>query len=177
MIQHIDLSSVLRRSVCELYSNLVTRPTGVAVRTEIELLVSSRAGASLTVIDFTHVGLLDYSCADEVVAKLLLRSADGFFICRGLNEAHIDAIEAALARYDLALVAETADRAMCLLGAVADAERHVWHAVERLERADAAAIAAALGVDQGLAEGSLESLATRRLVIRATPHYLRFPRP
>ena len=28
MITHIDLSSVLRRTVCELYSNLVTRPTG-----------------------------------------------------------------------------------------------------------------------------------------------------
>jgi hypothetical protein len=181
MIQHIDLSSVLRRSVCELYSNLVTRPTGVAVRTEIELLVSAgsvdRPGAALTVIDFTHVGLLDYSCADEVIAKLLLRSADGFFICRGLHEAHIDAIEAALARYDLALVAETDDRAMCLLGSISDAERRVWQAVERLEQADAAAVAAALDCEEGCAEGWLESLATRRLVIRAAPHYLRFPRP
>ncbi|MEA2706788.1 MAG: hypothetical protein QOH22_1576, partial [Gemmatimonadaceae bacterium] len=35
MINHIDVSSMLRKSVCELYSNLVTRPTGAAVRCEI----------------------------------------------------------------------------------------------------------------------------------------------
>ena len=32
----IDVSSVLRGTVCDLYSNLVTRPTGAAVRTAIE---------------------------------------------------------------------------------------------------------------------------------------------
>ena len=33
-MMHIDLSSVLRQTLsCELYSNLVTRPTGAAVRT------------------------------------------------------------------------------------------------------------------------------------------------
>ncbi len=44
MIRHIDLSSVLRRSVCDLYSNLVTRPTGAAVRTEIEHLARRHTG-------------------------------------------------------------------------------------------------------------------------------------
>ena len=32
MISHIDVSTVLEASVCDLYSNLVTRPTGAAVR-------------------------------------------------------------------------------------------------------------------------------------------------
>jgi hypothetical protein len=188
MTQTIDLSSVLRRSVCELYSNLVTRPTGVAVRTEIELLVSScdsppSGGAerqhggepTLTVIDFSHVGLLDYSCADEVVAKLLLRSTTGFFICRGLHEAHVDAIETALARYELALVVEAADGARILLGPVAADERLAWEAVARLGRADAGSIADALAVEPERAGGLLETLATRRVVMRAGPHYLRFP--
>lgn len=175
MIQTIDLSSVLRRSVCELYSNLVTRPTGVAVRTEIELLVSEREGVTLTVIDFTHVGLLDYSCADEVVAKLLLRATDGFFICRGLHEAHVDAIEAAIARYELAVVVEAADGARWLLGPVAHEERRAWEAVAKLGRADADDVAGALAVDAQRAGGLLETLATRRVVMRAGPHYLRFP--
>ena len=175
MIQTIDLSSVLRRSVCELYSNLVTRPTGVAVRTEIELLVSERAGVTLTVIDFTHVGLLDYSCADEVVAKLLLRATQGFFICRGLHEAHIDAIETALSRYELALVVEAADGARWLLGPVADEERVAWQTVVRLGQADADELAGALSVEPERATGLLETLATRRVLMRAGPHYLRFP--
>jgi hypothetical protein len=175
MIQTIDLSSVLRHSVCELYSNLVTRPTGVAVRTEIELLVSERAGVTLTVIDFTHVGLLDYSCADEVVAKLLLRATNGFFICRGLHEAHIDAIETALSRYELALVVEAADGARWLLGAIEQDLRRAWEAVVKLGRAGADEVAGALAVDATRAGGLLETLADRRVVMRAGPHYQRLP--
>jgi hypothetical protein len=175
MIQTIDLSSVLRRSVCELYSNLVTRPTGVAVRTEIELLVSDRAGTTLTVIDFTHVGLLDYSCADEVIAKLLLRATKGFFVCRGLHEAHVDAIETALARYELALVVEAADGARCLLGPLGQDERLAWECVARLGRVDVDGVADALRVEPEHAGGWLETLANRRVLMRAGPLYLRLP--
>lgn len=73
MINHIDVGGALRRSVCHLYSDLVTRPTGAAVRREIEHQLAAAGDRTLTVIDFSQVGLLDFSCADEVVAKLLLR--------------------------------------------------------------------------------------------------------
>ena len=47
MMMHIDLSSVLRQTVsCELYSNLVTRPTGAAVRTQIEALLRRRRASA-----------------------------------------------------------------------------------------------------------------------------------
>ena len=69
MINHIDLGTVLRKTVCDLYSDLVTRPTGAAVRTGIEQQLAEAKDRTLTVIDFTHVGLLDFSCADEIVAK------------------------------------------------------------------------------------------------------------
>lgn len=36
MMVHIDVGTVLRGTVCDLYSNLVTRPTGAAVRSAIE---------------------------------------------------------------------------------------------------------------------------------------------
>ena len=73
MINHIDLSTVLRRTVCDLFSDLVTRPTGVAVRDALERQLAGSRGPTLTIIDFSQVGLLDFSCADEIVAKLLLR--------------------------------------------------------------------------------------------------------
>ena len=73
MISHIDVSSVLKRSVCDLYSNLVTRPTGAAVRIGIEHHLDEIGDKSLAVLDFSHVGLLDFSCADEIVAKLLMQ--------------------------------------------------------------------------------------------------------
>src|SRR5205823_10593573 len=108
MSHHIDLSSLLRKSVCELYSNLVTRPTGAAVRCEIEQELDRIGERALTVIDFSHVKLLDYSCADEIVAKLLLQyvSVDAprrevYLVFRGINESHMDAIEPGLRRHDL----------------------------------------------------------------------------
>ncbi|MFL5631467.1 MAG: hypothetical protein ACJ77T_09450, partial [Gemmatimonadaceae bacterium] len=113
MINHIDVSSMLRKSVCELYSNLVTRPTGAAVRCEIEQELDRIGDRALTVIDFSHVGLLDFSCADEIVAKLLLQyvSTDSprrevYFLFRGISESHMEAIEAVLERHKLALVTQ-----------------------------------------------------------------------
>ena len=41
MTNHIDLGTVLKQTLsASLYSNLVTRPTGAAVRTQIEVLVA-----------------------------------------------------------------------------------------------------------------------------------------
>ena len=119
MMMHIDVSSVLRQTLsCELYSNLVTRPTGAAVRTQIEALLADARERSLTVIDFSHVGMIDFSCADEVVAKLLLRYVAGgarrreaYFLFRGVTDDHWDAIETVLERHGLALVLETDDGA------------------------------------------------------------------
>ena len=60
-------------AVATLYQkNLVTRQTGRAVRDGIERLISGRSEA-IAVIDFQDVAVIDFSCADEVVAKLLLR--------------------------------------------------------------------------------------------------------
>jgi hypothetical protein len=178
VIRHIDLSSVLRQSVCDLYSNLVTRPTGAAVRTEIEHLLATTPGRTLTVIDFSHVGLLDYSCADEVVAKLLLRFASGsppvdaYFLFRGMQESHLDAIEAALARYGLALVLERHDGHSQLVGNVGADEQRAWEAVYRLGAADAATVAASLGADAPDAERLLDGLSARRLLVRLDHQYL-----
>jgi hypothetical protein len=178
VIRHIDLSSVLRQSVCDLYSNLVTRPTGAAVRTEIELLISGTPGPSLTVIDFSHVGLLDYSCADEVVAKLLLHfsteaaPSDAYFLFRGTQEWHLHAIEAALARYGLALVLEAHDGRPTLVGAIGDEEHRVWEAVYEFGAADAETVAASLGSDAPAAERLLQVLSDRRLLMRLDQQYL-----
>lgn len=183
MVHYVDLGSVLRRSVCDLYTNLVTRPTGAAVRAEIEQQLATQPLSDLrllAIIDFSHVALLDFSCADEVVAKLLLRYAapaaahDAYFVLRGAQEAHVDAIEAALARYGLALVAEADGPAghARLLGAVPDEERAVWNAAYRLGTTDAGRVAAYLAtVGQrpatidGIAR-TLDALSGRRLVVR-----------
>ena len=178
MINHIDVSSVLRRTVCDLYSNLVTRPTGAAVRTEIENLLSAWRGPSLTVIDFSHVNLLDFSCADEVVAKLLLRfeggaqPQDAYFLLRGVREDHLDAIEAALERYQLALVMQADDGAFLLIGTVNEQQRRAWFALRELGRCAAEELASALGEEPSDAAALLAALHERRLVMRFEDTYV-----
>ena len=179
MMMHIDVSSVLRQTVsCELYSNLVTRPTGAAVRTQIEALLADSRERSLTVIDFSHVGMIDFSCADEVIAKLLLRYAtpdrterEAYFLFRGVTDDHWDAIESVLERHGLALVLETDDGAR-VVGMVDDGERAVWEKVLELGRTGPADVASALGTQESDCEAMLDSLHRRRLVMRTDDGYI-----
>ncbi len=181
MMMHIDVSSVLRQTLsCELYSNLVTRPTGAAVRTQIEALLADTRERSLTVIDFSHVGMIDYSCADEVVAKLLLRYAsedrddrEAYFLFRGVTEDHWDAIEAVLERHALALVLESADGASAHIGGIVnDREREAWNKVYEMGRTAPADLASAIGSPTADCARTLATLHRRRLLMRLDGDYV-----
>jgi hypothetical protein len=178
-MMHIDLSSVLRQTLsCELYSNLVTRPTGAAVRRQIEALLDDSIERSLTVIDFSHVGMIDFSCADEVVAKLLLRygaaareDGEAYFLFRGVNDDHWDAIECVLERHSLALVLESVDGAH-IKGTVNDGERVAWDKVYELGRVRATDLAIALGSRPDDCARMLDALHRRRLLMRLDDDYM-----
>lgn len=177
MITHIDISTVLRRTECGLYSNLVTRPTGAAVRSEIELLLREAGQKTLTVIDFSNVGLLDFSCADEIIAKLLLReqppgAAEGYFLFRGIHEHHLDAIEHVLERHALAMVAEEEGGEVRLVGIVADQENAVWRALRRRGPATARDLAQETGYPADDTRAVLDGLCRRKLAMRVDDAYL-----
>jgi hypothetical protein len=186
---HIDLGSVLRGTVCALYSNLVTRPTGAAVRTEIERAIAELGGRSITVIDFSQVTLLDFSCADEIVAKLQLaacadelaaavvdatvaapRTVDGYFLFLGLGERHLDAVEAVLERHRLAIVA-VLDGAPALVGDVDAPSRAVWETLRDAGPSDARSLARLLDATEAEMTDALDALARRRLVVRVGATY------
>jgi hypothetical protein len=180
VITHIDVCSLLRRTECGLYSNLVTRPTGAAVRSEIEHLLRDgglRGQRTLTVIDFSNVGLLDFSCADEIIAKLLLREqpeggAEGYFVFRGIHDHHLDAIEHVLERHRLAMVAEESGGEPRLVGIVAESEDAVWRALRRRGPASAAELAEDTGLASDEARTILEGLCGRKLAMRVEGTYL-----
>jgi hypothetical protein len=70
-------------------------------------------------LDFGDVGLLDFSCADEVVAKLLRDTADDrYLVLVDLDDSQADAVDAVLERQDLAVVAVLREGGPVLLGAV-----------------------------------------------------------
>ncbi|MCO4098802.1 MAG: hypothetical protein HEQ38_05215 [Gemmatimonas sp.] len=172
---HIDVGTVLRGTVCDLYSNLVTRPTGAAVRTAIEQQVGEIGVPVVTIIDFSQVNLLDFSCADEIVAKLLLRytgdnGPPGFLTFRGIHEGHIDPIETVLERHALALVSWHEGEAE-LFGDVNDDERDHWVTVREHGPVHVEAVASLLGVTEDFAAEQLARLARRRLIMRRDEGY------
>ncbi len=167
-----DLSALVRKSVATLYSHLVTRPTGQALRLGIEAQIAELGALCLTVLDFSEVVVLDYSCADETVAKLILRfqredrPSEAYFLVRGVDDRHRETIESVLGRQGLAIAAELGSGELTLLGEVPDAERAAWLALEGMARGGPAEVAEALEAMETETEAALESLARRRVVAR-----------
>jgi hypothetical protein len=181
---HIDISSMLRQTLaCDLYSNLVTRPTGAAVRGQIEHLLddgSTAAERALTVIDFSQVSMIDFSCADEVVAKLLLRysgdaggeSREVYFLFRGVHEDHWDAIDAVLERHGLALATERCDGCgIEVVGVLSDEERLAWETVYRLGQPSFDDLVASVDLGPDSLRGALSALCRRRLIMATGGRY------
>ncbi len=159
-------------AVASLYQEyLVTRHTGRAVRLSIERLVDERSGPSLTVIDFHEVAVIDFSCADEVVARLVFDTlsrpaqvARHYFVLDGMEEAHMDPVSSALERRGLAVAARTAELRPVLLGQVEAEARNVWEALSRAGQAGAVDLAAIMDGDPAACARCLDRLDERRLV-------------
>jgi len=167
----IDVGHLVRRNVASLYSSLVTRPTGQAVRMAIENVLAEETGpVSLSVIDLSEVTIMDFSCADEVVAKLLLRFLDEdrprevFFVFRGIRDLHRDPIEVVLERQTLAAVAERESGGFELIGCTSTREAEVWSALEGRGRVRPDEVKGLLQGDG--AEEVLSRLVQRRLVFQ-----------
>jgi hypothetical protein len=115
VIQHIDVHAVLQESSFAGYTDLVTRATGRVVRERIERVISGYVAPRITRMDFSGVGCMDYSCADEIVAKLL-RAQPALLVLRGIRDGHREAIEPVLIHHGLAVVLEGPDGALETLG-------------------------------------------------------------
>ena len=169
----IDLTRMHRRTVTSFYSNLVTRPTGRAVRSAVEqqLITSGVGTACVSILDFTQVRVLDYSCADEIVAKLLLRYSaadrpvDAYFIARGLQEHHLDSVEAVLERHGLLLAADGPGRLPRLLGPADPTERRCWAELARRGRSRIAELMTSSGVSHARASSIVQRFLSRRVAV------------
>lgn len=161
-------------AVASLYQrNLVTRHTGRAVRLSIEGLVSELGALSLTVLDFGDVSVIDFSCADEVVAKLVMKTLDRdagdderFFVFRGVCTHHLDPIESALRRRGLAAAAQSPAGEPFLIGDVDAESSRVWLAVCEKGSASPTELAPELGMEARDCGKLLDRMCARRLLRR-----------
>jgi hypothetical protein len=150
------------------------------VRSSIELelaALAEAAGLAVVVLDFNGVRLMDLSCADEIVAKLLLSwvgpasPAHVCFLVRGLDDHQIEDVEHVLRNQQLALVAESRGT-LRLIGEVADPWRVAFARLAERGRAAAEDLAADLAWPLDEARSALDQLALRCLVMEDSGHYL-----
>lgn len=168
----IDVRDLARRQVASLYSHLVTRPTGHAVRLAIESQLEEHPATEeplLSLVDMSQVTVLDFSCADEVVAKLVARflrpdrPSNVFFVFQGLDAGHLDAITAVLDRRRLAAVIQVGET-YDLIGPVTQRERAVWRAVQERGAMEAPEVQEVL---DDLDRIALQRLCDLRLIFEA----------
>jgi hypothetical protein len=163
----IDVGLVLRRSVESLYSHLVTRPTGRAVRLAIEEQVAGSAQTALSLIDLSDVTVMDFSCADEIVAKLLMRfldedrPVDALFVFRGVCQSLQEPIQTVLERQELLAVAQDSDGFCELMGTRTEEEEYVWTVLEGRGRILAAEVSEVFPGSHH--RDALETLVLRRV--------------
>lgn len=151
-------------------SDLVTRATGEQLRRALEPEVET--GASLVVVDFSKVGVVDYSCADEVVAKMYVRLLAGeygerFLLLDGLSEGQRENVEVALERKALAALGRLAgETEFRLLGTLNPYLRETLEMVRERGRLTARELSEARRLAMNTASTRLINLHDARLVTR-----------
>ena len=116
-----NLYKILKEELKNGSSDLVTRPSGQVIRNRIEKDMENEKDGEIIALDFSRIGIIDYSCADEVVAKLISRLLSGeygdkYIILTGLNENQRENIEVALERKELAVMAQMKNGKKALIG-------------------------------------------------------------
>ena len=103
------LESFMREALLNGSTNLVTRETGAVIRERLERKLIAESEPTTGFLDFSGVGVIDYSCADEVIAKLISRLLSGeygdkFVVLENLSPNQMENIEVALERKKLAVL-------------------------------------------------------------------------
>ena len=169
---NIDLGTILQNAVPFGYGDLVTRPTGRAVRSSVEEMLPQQDAGTTTVIDFSTVRCLDISCADEIVGKLLLQYGKGqYFVLSGVSEAHCESIDLVLERHGMAVVAQNRDGSLQVLGPIDEPVREAFGAVLQSDLSAASDVADRLALSMEAAQPLLDELLTLRLVTQEADQF------
>ncbi|MEP9411851.1 MAG: DUF4325 domain-containing protein [Candidatus Brocadia sp.] len=129
-----NLYKLLKEELTNGSNDLVTRQSGQIIRERIERDIAREEDGVVIALDFSKIGIIDYSCADEIVAKLISRLLGGeygdrYIVLTGLNENQKENIEVALERKELAVMAEMRDGKNILLGSLNNYLKETLHLI------------------------------------------------
>lgn len=166
-----DLYAFIKEELGNGSRDLVTRPSGQAIRERIEREIERAPDGAVVALDFTMIGVIDYSCADEIVAKLVSRLVSGeygdkYLLLAGLNENQKENIEVAIERKDLAVMAELRDGGRLVLGSLNNYLRDTLDFIVAKKRTTAKELAEAKKIGANTSGTRLLNLHKKRLVKR-----------
>ena len=166
-----DLSKLLKDELGNGSKDLVTRPSGQAIRERIERDMGKEPEGTVIALDFSKIGVIDYSCADEIVTKLVSRLLSGeyrdkYLLLSGLNENQKENIEVAIERKDLAVMAEMRDGGRVLLGNLNNYLRDTLDFIVKKKKATSKELSDAKKIEANTSGTRLLNLYKKRLVKR-----------
>jgi hypothetical protein len=168
-----DLRDLMDEHLASGSSNLVTRETGRFIRESIEARLEREPEGTVVAMDFSHVGIIDFSCADEVISKLVARLqsleyGDKYVVLHGLTPTHEENITVALERKKLAVLVSRADGSWRLLGSLNPYLNEALQFVMHQKEITARDLADETQVEISLASTKLLNLFKARLVQRSS---------
>ncbi|MFZ6016744.1 MAG: STAS-like domain-containing protein [Nitrospirota bacterium] len=166
-----NLYKFLKEELKNGSSDLVTRQSGQVIRERIERDIEKEKNGAVIALDFSKVGIIDYSCADEVVAKLISRLlsneyGDKYILLIGLNDNQKENIEVALERKELAIMAQMKDNKKTLLGSLNNYLKETLNLIVKKGNITASELSAALKLPANTSGTRLLNLHKKRLVKR-----------
>lgn len=167
-----DLYKLLKEELKNGSNDLVTRPTGQILRERIERDIGKEDDGTVIALDFSKIGIIDFSCADEIVAKLGSRLLSGeygdrYIILTGLNENQKENIEVALERKELAVIGRMRDKEKVLMGSLNKYLRDTLNLIVKKGNITAKELSEEMKLEPNASGMRLLNLYKKRLVKRA----------
>jgi hypothetical protein len=169
-MQTYNIYKLLKEELKNGSSDLVTRQSEQVIRERIERDITAEKDGEVIALDFSKIGIIDYSCADEIVAKLISRLTGGeygdkYIVLTGLSENQKENIEVALERKDLPVMAEMGGKKI-LIGSLHDYLKETIDLILKKGKITAAELSDALKLPANTSGTRLLNLYKKRLVKR-----------
>lgn len=168
-MQTYNIYKLLKEELKNGSSDLVTRTSGQAIRRRIERDIENEKDGEVIALDFSKIGIIDYSCADEIIAKLITRLlgneyGDKYVLLTGLSDNQKENIEVALERKDLAVAAEMRDGERVLLGNLHNYLQDTLDAIRKKGKLTAKELSEMKNIEANTSGTRLLNLHKKRLV-------------
>ena len=146
------------------------RSRGIKIREFIEKVLSEEKGSLVVILEFSGIGPIDFSWADEVVAKMISRLWSGeygekFLLLKGLNASQAENIGVALERKRLAALT-TGPEGWQIIGSLNNYLAHTLSQVMGRRYLTLRQLSEEEGIGMNTSGTRLLNLYKKRLVVR-----------